>query len=117
MTKPSSEGSSKGKRSKLFTENILVKSKKLAQDCVKSSPAEKMAEAADEPSLHFSGSIAQSNQAIVPHLSWAQPLNSHSNLNAHGQLEANNNLPVPEPQEPSSRINVTNNAHIAKNIM
>ena len=46
MTKPSSEGSSKGKTSELFTEKILFKSKKLVQDWVKSSPAENMAEAA-----------------------------------------------------------------------
>ena len=73
-----------------------------------------MADVANEPSLHFSGSIAQSNQAIVQRLSSAQLPNSHFNLNTHGQVEANTNLPVHEPQEPSSRTNVTNDA---KNIM
>ena len=60
--------------------------------------------------MHFSGSIAQSNQAIFPRRSSTQPLNSHSNLNKHGEVEANINPPVHEPQEPSSRTNVTNNA-------
>ena len=76
-----------------------------------------MKDVANEPSLQFSGSIAQSNQAIVPRPSSTQPLNSHSNLNTHGQVEASINLPVHEPQEPSSRTNVTNNAHITNNIM
>ena len=75
-----------------------------------------MADIANEPSLHFSGSIAQSNQAIVPRPSSTEPLNSHSNLNIHGQVEAIINLPVHEPQEQSSGTNVTNNANIA-NIM
>ena len=76
-----------------------------------------MADVANELSLHLSGSIAQSNQAIVPRPSSTQTLNSHSYLNTHGQIEANINLPVYEPQERSSRTNVTNNAHIANNIM
>ena len=76
-----------------------------------------MADVANKPSLHFSGSIAQSNQAIFQRPFSTQPLNSHSNLNTHGQVEANNNLPYHKPQEPSSRTNVTNNAHIANNIM
>ena len=75
-----------------------------------------MAVAANEPSLHFFGSIAQSNQAIVPRPS-TQHLISHSNLKTLGQGEANINLSVHEPQEPSNRTNVTNNAHIANNIM
>ena len=44
-------------------------------------------------------------------------INSHSNLSTHGQVEANINLPVHEPQELSSRNNVTNDAHNANNIM
>ena len=76
-----------------------------------------MANVANEPSLHFSGSIAQSNQAIVQRPSSAQLPNSHFNLNTHGQVEANINLPVDEPQEPSSRTNVTNDAHVANKIM
>ena len=76
-----------------------------------------MADVANEPSLHFSLSIAQSNQASVQRPSSTQPLSSHSNHKTHGQIEANINLPVHEPQEPSSRTNVTNNAHIANNIM
>ena len=67
--------------------------------------------------LHFSGSIAQSNQAIFLRPSSTQLPNSHFNLNTHGQVEVNINLPVYEPQEPSSRTNVTNDAHVAKNIM
>ena len=92
-------------------ERSSVKSKKLVQDWVNSSPA------GNEPSLHFSGSIAQSNQAIVQRPSSTQLPNSHSNFNTHGQVEANINLPVHEPQEPSSRTNVTNDAHVANNIM
>ena len=76
-----------------------------------------MADVANEPSLHFSGSIAQSNQAIVQRPSSTQLPNSHSNFNTHGQVEANIKLPVHEPQEPSSRTNVTNDAHVANNIM
>ena len=76
-----------------------------------------MADVANEPSLHFSGSIAQSNQAIVQRPFSTQLPNSHSNFNTHGQVEANINLPVHEPQEPSSRTNVTNDAHVANNIM
>ena len=38
-------------------------------------------------------------------------------LNTHGQVEAIINLPVHEPQEPGSRNNVTNDAHVANNIM
>ena len=76
-----------------------------------------MADVANEPSLHFSGSIAQSNQAIVQRPSSTQLPNSHSNLNTHSQVEVNINLPVHEPQEPSSRNNVTNEAHNANNIM
>ena len=117
MTKPSADGSGTGKLSGLFTERSSVKSKKLVQDWVNSSPAGNMADVANEPSLHFSGSIAQSNQAIVQRSSSAQLPNSHFNINTHGQVEANINLPVHEPQEPSSRTNVTNDAHDANNIM
>ena len=114
MTKSSADGSGTGKMSGLFTERSSVKSKKLVQDWVNSSPAGNMADVANEPSLHFSGSIAQSNQAIVQRPSSAQLRNSHFNLNTHGQVEANINLPV---HEPSSRTNVTNDAHVANNIM
>ena len=114
MTKSSADGSGTGKMSGLFTERSSVKSKKLVQDWINSSPAGNMADVANEPSLHFSGSIAQSNQAIVQRPSSAQLPNSHFNLNTHSQVEANINLPV---QEPSSRNNVTNDAHVANNIM
>ena len=113
MAKASANGSGTGKISELFTEGSSVKSKKLVQVCVNSSPAGNMTNVANEPSLHFSGSIAQSNQAIV---STHFP-NSHSNLNTHGQVEANISLPVREPQEPSSRNKVTNDAHNANNLM
>ena len=116
MTKSSADGSGTGKMSGLSTERSSVKSKKLVQDWVNSSPAGNMADVANEPSLHFSGSIAQSNQAIVQRPSSTQLPNSHSNFNTHGQVEANINLTVHEPQEPSSRTNVTNDAHVA-NIM
>ena len=116
MTKSSADGSGTGKMSKRFTERSSVKSKKLVQDWVNSSPTGNMADLVNEPSLHFTGSIAQSNLTIVPCPSSTQPLNSHSNLNTHGQIEANINLPVHEPPAPSSRTNVTNNAHIV-NIM
>ena len=115
MTKSSADGSGIGKMSKLFTDRSSVKSKKLVQDWVNSSPARNMADVAIEPSLYFSGTIAQSNQAIVPRPSSAQPLNSHSNLDT--QIEAHINLPVNESQETSSRTNVTSNAHVANNIM
>ena len=75
-----------------------------------------MADVAEEPSLLFSGSIAQSDQAIVQRVSTQLP-NSHSNLNTRGQVEANINLPVHEPQEPSSKNNITNDAHNANNII
>ena len=112
MTKSSADGSGTGKMSGLFTKRSSVKSKKL-----NSSPAGNMADVANEPSVHFSGSIAQSNPAIVQRPSSAQLPNSHFNLNTHGQVETNINLPVHEPQEPSSRTNVTNDAHVANNIM
>ena len=114
MTKSSADGSGTGKMSGLFTERSSVKSKKLVQDWVNSSPAGNMADVANEPSLHFSGSIAQSNQAIVQRPSSAQLPNSHFTLNTHGQVEANINLPV---HEPSNRTNVTNDAHVANNII
>ena len=114
MTKSSADGSGTGKMSGLFTERSSVKSKKLVQDWVNSSPAGNMADVANEPSLHFSGSIAQSNQAIVQRPSSAHLPNSHFNLNTHGQVEANINLPA---HDPSSRTNVTNEAHNANNIM
>ena len=117
MTKSSTDGSGTGKMSGLFTERSSVKSKKLVQDWVNSSPVGNMADVANEPSLHFSGSIAQPNQAIVQRPSSAQLPNSHFILNTHGQVEANINLPVHEPQEPSSRNNETNEAHNANNIM
>ena len=117
MTKSYADGSGTGKMSEFFKESRSVKSKKLVQDWVSSSPAGNMADVANEPSLHFSGSIAQSNQAIVQRPSSTQPLRSHSTLNTHVQVEANINLTVHEPHEPSSRTNVTNNAHAAKNIM
>ena len=117
MTKSSADGSGVGKMSGLFTERSSVKSKKFVQDWVNSSPAGHMADVANEPSLHFSGSIAQSNQAIVQRPSSTQLPNSHSNFNTHGQVEANINLPVHEPQEPNSRTNLTNDAHVANNIM
>ena len=116
MTKSSADGSGTGKMSEFFTERSSVKSKKLVQDWVNSSTAGNMADVANEPSLHFSGSIAQSNQAIGSRPSSTHFPNPHSNLNTHGQVEANINLPVHEPQEPISRNNVTNNAHAA-NIM
>ena len=103
--------------SRLITERCSVKSKKLVQNWVNSSPAGKMADVANEPSWHFSGSIAQNNQAIVQPPSSTQLPISHFNLNTHGQVEANINLPVHEPQEPNGRTNVTNDAHVAKNIM
>ena len=103
--------------SEFFTERSSIKSKKLVQDWVNSSPAGNMADVANEPSLHFSGSIPQSNQAIAQRQSSTQPLNSHSNINTHGQVEANINLPVHEPHEPSRGTNVTNNAHVANNFM
>ena len=117
MTKSLADASGTGKMIGLFTERSSVKSKKLVQDWVNSSPAGNMADVANEPSLQFSGSIAQSNQAIVPRPSLTQLPNSHSNFITHGQVEANINLPVHEPQEPSSRTNVTNDAHVANNIM
>ena len=117
MTKSSADGSGTGKMIGLFTERSLVKSKKLVQDWINSSPAGNMADVANEPSLHFSGSIAQSNQAIVQRPSSAQIPNSPFNLNTHGQVEANIKLPVHEPHEPSSGTNVTNDAHVANNIM
>ena len=116
MTKSSADESGFDKMSGFFTERSSVKSKKLVQDWVISSPAGNMADVANEPSWHFSGSIAQSNQAIVQRPSSAQTLNSHSNLNTPGQIEANINLPVHEPHEPS-RTNVTKKAHAANNIM
>ena len=76
-----------------------------------------MADVANESSLHFPGSIAQSNQAIVSRPSSTHLPNSGSNLNTHVQVEANIILHVNEPQEPSSRNNVTNDAHNANNIM
>ena len=94
MTKSSADGSGTGKMSGLFTERSSVKSKKLVQDWVNSSPAANMADDANEPSLHFSGSIAQSNQAIAQRPSLTQLPNSHSNFNTHGQVEANINLSV-----------------------
>ena len=116
MTKASADVSGTGKMSEVFTERSSVKSKKLAQDWVNSSPAGNMADVANEPSLHISVSIAQSNQAIVSRPFSTHFPNSHPNLNTHGQVEANINLPVHEPQEPSSRSNVTNDAHKANNI-
>ena len=117
VKKSSADGSGTGKISGLFTEKSSVKSKKFVQDWVNSSPVGNMADVANEPSLHFSGSIVQSNQAIVQQPFSAQLPNSHFNLNTHGQVEANINLPVHEPQEPSSRTNETNAAHVANNIM
>ena len=105
-----------GKTSELFTEKSSVKSKNLVQDWVDSTPAGNMADVADGPSLHLSGFIAQSNQAIIQRPSTQLP-NSHSNLNTHVQVEAYINLPVHEPQEPISRNKVTNDAHNANNIM
>ena len=117
MTRSSADGSGTGKMSGLFTERNSVKSKKIVEDWVNSSLAGNMADVANKPSLHFSGSIAQSNQAIVQRPSSTQLPDSHSNFNTHGQVEANINLPVHERQKPSSRTNVTNDAHVAKNIM
>ena len=94
MTKPSSTRCSTGITSKLFTKKSSVKSKQLVQDWANSSAAGNMADVANEPSLHFSGSIALSNHAIVPRPSSTQPRNSHTNLNTHGQVEANINLPI-----------------------
>ena len=116
MTKESAVGSGVGKISELLTERSSVKSKKLFQDWVKATPVANMADVANEPSLHFSGSVAQSKQAIVSCPSSTQLPNSHSNLNKLGQVEANINLPVHEPYKPS-RNNVTNDAHNANKTM
>ena len=97
MTKPSSDGCFSGKTSELLTNRNSVKSKKLVQDWVNSSPAGNMADVANEQSLHFSESIGQSNQAIFPRPSSFQLPNSHSNLNTYSQVEANINLSVHEP--------------------
>ena len=51
MTKSSADGSGTCKLSGLFTERSSVKSKKLVQDWVNSSPAGNMADIANEPSL------------------------------------------------------------------
>ena len=116
MTNSSSDGSGAGKTSELFTERSSPNSKKLVQDWVSLSPAGNLADAANDPNLHFSGSIDQSNQTIAPRPSSAQPLNSNSNLHKNGQVEANINFPVHEPEDPS-RTNVTNNAHNANKFM
>ena len=92
ITKSLADGSGTGKMSELFTERSSVKSKKLVQNWVNSSPVGNMADVANEPSLNFSGSIAQSNQAIVQCPSSTQPPNSHFNLDTHCQVEANINL-------------------------
>ena len=87
MTKSSAEASGTGKMSEFFTERSSVKSKKLVQDWVSLPPAGNMADVANEPSLHFSGSIAQSNQAIAQRPSSTHhPLSSHSNVYTHGQV-------------------------------
>ena len=117
MTKSSADGSDTGKRSGLFTERSSVKSKKPVQDWVNSSPTGNMVDVANEPSLHFSCFITHSNQAFVQRPSSAELPISHFNLETHGQVEANINLPVHELQEPSSRTNVTNDAQVANNIM
>ena len=111
MREPSSDESSTGKMSEFFTD-----SKKLFQDGVNSSSAGNIADVANEPSLHFLGSITQPHQAIAPRPSSAQPLNSYSILNTNGHVEANINLRVQDTDDPSSRNNVTNKATIA-NIM
>ena len=117
MKKASADGSGTRKISELFTERSSVKREKLVHDWVNSSPAGNMAKVANEPRLHFSGSIAQSNQAMVSRPSSTHFPNSHPNLNTQGQFEANINLPVHEPQEPSSRNNVTNDANNTNNMM
>ena len=117
MTKASTDGSGSGKMSELFVERTSVKSKRLVQDWVNSSPAGNMADVANEPSLHFSCSIAQCNQAIVSRASSTQLPNSHFNLNTHGQVEANINLPAHKPQDPSIRTKISNDSHLANNIM
>ena len=117
MTKSSADGSGTVKMRGLLTERSSFKSKKLVQDWVNLSPAGNMADVANEPSLHFSDSIAKSNRAIVYRPSSTQLPNSHFNLNTRGQVDANINLLVHEPQEPSSRTNVTNDAYVANNIM
>ena len=61
MTKSSANGSDAGKLSELFTERNRVKSKKLVQDWANTSPAGNIADVANQPSLHLSGSIIQSN--------------------------------------------------------
>ena len=97
MTKASADGSGAGKLSELLMERISVKSRKLVQNWVTSSPAGNMADVAYEASLHFSGSIAKSNQASVSCPSPTHFPNSHSNLKTKGRVEANINLPVQEP--------------------
>ena len=74
MTKSSASGFDTGKLSELFTERNTVKSKKLVQDWVISSPTGNLADIAIEPLLHLSGSITQSNQANVFGASSAQLL-------------------------------------------
>ena len=113
MKKSSAHGSGMGKKNKLLKERSSVKSKKTVQDWVNLSPVRKIADVLNEPILLISGSISQSNQAIAPRPSSFQPLNSHSNLNTHGQVETNINLSVQRPEDSSIRTNVTNNAHIA----
>ena len=88
MTKSSADGSGVGKMSQFFTEKISLKTKKPVQDWVNSSPAGNMADDANKPSLHFSASIAQINQAIVQRPSSTQPLNSNSSVNTHGQVKS-----------------------------
>ena len=117
MKKASAAASGSGKTRKIFTEEFSVNSKKPVQDWINSSPARKLADLAKEPSLHFYCSNAQSKQTIVSRHSSTQLPNSHSNLNIPGQVEAKINLPVHEPQEPSSGTNVTNDAHNANSIM
>ena len=117
LTKPSSDRSSSVQTSELFIERSSLKGKKLVQNWVNSSPAVNKADVASKPSLHLSRCIAQPSQANVPRPSSTQHLNSHSKHNTDGQAEANTNIPVQEPQEPSRRTNLTKNAHFAKNIM
>ena len=121
MIKLPSDGSSTAKTSEFSTVKTSVKSKKLAQEWVNSSPSGKMADVAKEPSSPFSGSFCSSVflqlKQLFLRLSSTQPLNTHSNLNTHGQIEINFNLPVHEPLEPSCGTNVTNNAHVANKIM
>ena len=90
--------------------SVLFKSENFFQDCVEGSPSGNLAYIANEPNLHVSGYIAQSNQTTAILLPLFN-LTTHKN----GLVDANISLTIRRLEETSKRKKVNKKTNLGTN--